>query len=261
MGYLNGKTGYRNDILTTRSIIKKDNYVVLDPDGLVKNVIPGFFNCDVTILATPKMGASYVDYLVTLNKDGGNTEGFGEEGVETFLYVLEGKIKAKADGEEFELTEGGYLFVPEGVKVYFENNQSDSSRMYLYKRIYDKVDGYEAYVYTGNVNDMKYEDYEGMENVGIKDLLPKDLGFDMNFHILAFKPGASHGYLETHIQEHGAYVISGMGMYNLDNEWMPVKKGDYLFMSAYSIQGAYGVGDETFAYLYSKDCNRDFKFK
>ena len=49
-------------------------------------------------------------------------------------------------------------------------------------------------------------------------------------------------------------------MYNLDNNWIPVKKGDYLFMGAYSLQAAYGVGrDEDFAYIYSKDCNRDIK--
>ncbi len=38
---------------------------------------------------------------------------------------------------------------------------------------------------------------------------------------------------ETHVQEHGAYILSGRGMYNLDNEWMPVDKGDYIFMGAY----------------------------
>ena len=26
----------------------------------------------------------------------------------------------------------------------------------------------------------------------------------MNMHILSFAPGASHGYIETHVQEHGA---------------------------------------------------------
>ena len=30
---------------------------------------------------------------------------------------------------------------------------------------------------------MEYQEYEGMENVFIKDLLPKDWAFDMNMHI------------------------------------------------------------------------------
>ena len=99
-----------------------------------------------------------------------------------------------------------------------------------------------------------------MSDVLVKDFLPSasDLGFDMNFHILCFKAGASHGYIETHVQEHGAYIYSGSGVYNLDNEWIPVKKGDYLFMGAYCPQASYAVGrGEDFAYIYYKDCNRD----
>ena len=259
MGYLNDVTGYRDDILINRSVIKGNNFALIEPDGLVKNMVPGFENCAVTILASPKLGASFTDYLVTLEKDGRNKKGFGDEGIETFVYVLEGKIIAQADEESFELTEGGYLYCPSGVKLYFENdNEELQSKLFLYKRRYQELEGHEAYVHSGNVNDIEFTAYEGMEDVGVKDLLPNELGFDMNFHILSFQPGASHGYIETHFQEHGAYIISGKGMYNLDNEWYPVKKGDYLFMGAYCPQAAYGVGrDEPLAYVYSKDCNRD----
>ena len=72
MSYLNGATGYRKDLLSTRSIIKKGNYAVIEPDGLVKNVIPGFEGCEITILASPKLGASFVDYLVGVEPGGGN---------------------------------------------------------------------------------------------------------------------------------------------------------------------------------------------
>nr|WP_300001754.1 (S)-ureidoglycine aminohydrolase [Tissierella sp.] len=258
MGYLNNVTGYREDILSNRSVIQKGNFALIEPDGLVKNVIPGFENCDVTILSSPKIGASFVDYLVHVNKDGGNRQGFGEEGVEVFVYVIEGELKAKADEEEFTLNEGGYLFCPSGVKLYFENKEETPVKLFLYKRRYDAIEGHEARVVSGNANDIEFVDYEGMKDVGVKDLLPTDLGFDMNFHILSFQPGGSHGYIETHFQEHGAYILSGQGMYNLDNNWIPVKKGDYLFMGAYSPQAAYAVGrDEPLMYVYSKDCNRD----
>ena len=42
MSYLNNQLGYRDALLDTRSIIKKGDYIVLDPDGLVKNVVPGY---------------------------------------------------------------------------------------------------------------------------------------------------------------------------------------------------------------------------
>ena len=101
MGYLNNVVGYRDDLLASRSIVRHGNYALLTPDGLVKNIIPGFTNCDVTILSTPKLGATFVDYLVTLHENGGNPGGFGGEGIETFLYVIEGEITAGAQGKSF----------------------------------------------------------------------------------------------------------------------------------------------------------------
>ena len=206
MGYLNNVTGYREDLLANRAIVKHGNFALLTPDGLVKNIIPGFENCDATILSTPKLGASFVDYLVTLHQNGGNQQGFGGEGIETFLYVISGNITAKAEGKTFTLSEGGYLYCPPGSLMTFVNAQAEDSQIFLYKRRYIPVEG----------------------------------------------------HIETHVQEHGAYILSGQGVYNLDNNWIPVKKGDYIFMGAYSLQAGYGVGrGEAFSYIYSKDCNRD----
>ena len=70
MSYLNNQVGYRDELLQTRSVIKKENWVLLEPDGLVKNAIPGYVNCDVTILGSPAMGASFADYLVTAHAGG-----------------------------------------------------------------------------------------------------------------------------------------------------------------------------------------------
>ncbi len=259
MSYLNNQVGYRDELLMTRSVVKKENYVLLEPDGLVKNAIPGYENCDVTILGSPAMGATFADYLVTA-KAGGKNMGIGGEGIESFLYVISGEVTVKNDDQEATLTEGGYIFSPEGNKIAFENKSGQDAKMYVYKRRYDRIEGYSAHTVVANVNDMEWVEYEGMNNCHIKDLLPAagDFGFDMNMHILKFKLGASHGYIETHIQEHGMYFLSGKGMYRLDDEWVPVKKGDYVFLDAYVPQACYAVGrEEDFAYIYSKDCNRD----
>ncbi len=262
MSYLNKVTGYREDILTNRSIVKRGNFALIEPDGIVKNIIPNFEKCEVTILSSPKLGASFVDYLLNIEKGGYNHSGFGGDGIETFLYVFEGNLKVWNEEKEAQLTDGGFIFCPENRRLYFENTGDKKVRAFLYKRRYDRIEGHSAYTVIDNINDIQWVEYEGMKDVLIKDFLPAatDIGFDMNFHILSFKPGACHGYIETHIQEHGAYIYSGQGMYNLDNNWIPVQKGDYLFMGAYSLQAAYGVGrDEDFAYIYSKDCNRDIK--
>lgn len=200
MGYLNNVLGYRDDLLASRSIVRHGNYALLTPDGLVKNVIPGFEHCDVTILSTPKLGATFVDYLVTLHENGGHQSGFGGEGIETFLYVIKGEIIAGAQGKSFALTEGGYLYCPPGERMTFSNNHSADSQLFLYKRRYIPTEGHAPYLVTGNVSQLERIHYEGMEDVILIDFLPKELGFDMNMHILSFAPGASHGYIETHVQ-------------------------------------------------------------
>ncbi|MGG5341421.1 (S)-ureidoglycine aminohydrolase [Enterococcus sp. AZ192] len=258
MGYKNNQTGYLDGLLSSRAVIKKNNYALIPHDGLVNNVIPGFENCDCSILGSKQLGANFVDYIITLHKDGKNERGFGGEGIETIVYVIDGVLKVSDGTETHEITKGGYVYLPASTLMYLENGQDADTEIFLYKKRYQPLEGYEAHKVVGNVNDIEPIEYEGMKDVLLWDFLPKDLGFDMNFHILSFEPGASHGYIETHYQEHGAYLLSGQGMYNLDNEWMPVEKGDYIFMSSYVQQAAYAVGrDEPLMYVYSKDCNRD----
>ena len=260
MGYLNNQIGYRDELLATRSIVKTENWVLLEPDGLVKNSIPGYVNCDTTILGSPAMGASFADYIITVH-EGGKNDAIGGNGIETFLYVIEGQVKVKNADKEAVLTEGGYFYSPEDKALGFEHCGEGDAKLYLYRRRYSKLEGYEAYTVVGNAEDLPWESYEGMSNCYIRDFLPKEFGFDMNMHILKFHIGASHGYIETHVQEHGMYFLSGKGMYRLDDEWIPVKKGYYVFMDAYCPQACYAIGDEgreeVLTYIYSKDCNRD----
>ena len=43
----------------------------------------------------------------------------------------------------------------------------------------------------------------------------------------------------------------------MDDTWLGIKKEDFMWFGPYCPQCAYGVGTEPFAYIYSKDCNRD----
>lgn len=65
--------GYPSDILSTRAVIRPGKYVVIPPEGLVNNVIPGIENCRVSIVASPKYGASFVQYLITAQPGGGTS--------------------------------------------------------------------------------------------------------------------------------------------------------------------------------------------
>ena len=234
MSYLNGQEGYREQLLSTRSVVKKDNFVLLEVDGLVENRIPGYENCDVSILASPEMGASFADYFVSAHAGGKNT-GIGGNGIETFLYVVQGEVDVQ---------------------------NAEEAKIYVYRKRHEKLEGYRTHTVVGNSNDLPWLPYEGMDNCMIKDLLPsaEDWAFDINMHMLKFSLGASHGYIETHFQEHGMYFLTGKGMYKLDDEWIPVQKGDYVFIDNYCPQACYAVGrGEDLSYVYSKDCNRDVK--
>lgn len=248
--------GYPKDILSTRAIVKPGLYAIIPKDGLVNNVIPNIENCRVSIVASPKMGASFVQYIVDSAAGGRTTVPFArEEQIESFLYCIDGQLAVTVEKKIYELSPGGYIYAPAGAGIAFESKTK--AEFLLYKQRYIPLAGKESYAYAGNVNEMEYRNYDDMENVYIKDLLPTELSFDMNMHILAFAPGGCHPFVETHVQEHGAYILSGEGMYLMDDTWMPIKKEDFMWFGPYVPQGAYGVGRELFSYIYSKDCNRD----
>lgn len=250
--------GYRNDLLSSRSIIRHGSYALITPEGLVNNIIPHFEKCTISVVVSPKLGASFVQYLVEMEAGGRNTKGFGGNGIETFLYVVKGSLDVLIDGTKYELTEEGYIFCPPSLSMIIENNSNESVKFVLYKQRYVPVEGIkEPWVVCNNVKNLEVVNYDDMEDVTIVDFLPKDMSFDMNFHILTFQPGGSHPFIETHVQEHGAYLLTGEGMYNLDNNWVSVKKGDFIWMGPFVQQATYAIGYEPFSYVYSKDCNRD----
>ncbi len=251
--------GYPKDFLESRAIIKRGEYAVLPPEGRVINVIPGFEGFKTTILTSPKMGAQSVFYVSTVSPGAKTTLPFGGNGVETFVYFMDGEgiLKVKAGNENFELSQGGYAFVPADKTMELFNESDGNYRILLYKQKYIELNGHKADTVVGNVNEIEEREYDGMDNMFIKDLLPTHLGFDMNMHILSFKPAGCHPFIETHVQEHSAYITNGQGYYQLGAEWIQVKKDDFLWMAPFVQQGCYATGRERFTYIYSKDCNRD----
>lgn len=248
---------YPKDVLSTRAIVKPGLYAILPRGGLVNNVIPGVEKAKVSIVASPKLGAGFVQYVIEAEADACAKEPLAaEKDVESFIYCIEGFVVCKVAGQHIHLSTGGYIYLPANQGgITFECKSA--SRLLLYKQKYIPLAGAEPYLVQGNVNDIPFREYDGMTNVFIKDLLPTEIAFDMNMHILSFEPGGCHSFVETHVQEHGAYILSGEGMYIMEQEWMPIRKDDFMWFGPYVPQGSYGIGREPFAYIYSKDCNRD----
>lgn len=249
--------GYPNDLLSTRAIVKPGLYAVIPPTGLVNNVIPGIEGCKISIVASPKMGAGFVQYIVEASLGAGTTKAWANSShIEAFIYCAKGSCNVSIAGETINFIAGSYAYAPPVSGIEFINC-SEGTLLLLYKQVYIPLDGYASRVYWGNANDIPYRIYDGMDNVFIKDLLPVEVGFDMNMHILSFAPGGCHPFVETHVQEHGAYMLEGEGVYLLDDKWTSIKQGDFIWFGPYVPQAAYGVGRGPFSYIYSKDCNRD----
>lgn len=252
---------YPKDLLTTRAVIKKQEYAVIPPEGRVINSIPDFKNCQFSVLASPKLGASFVEYIASVDAGGKTIHTFARaENIESFLYFLDGagELEVSIDGQDQTLKQGGYAFAPAGKGLDFQNKSQSTIRILLYKQRFVPHRDFMPPVVFGDSNQLPASIYEGMENVLLKDFFSTDdYRFDFNFHILTFLPTGCHPFVETHVQEHGAYLTEGEGLYLLGADWVQVKKEDFIWFGPFTQQAVYAVGRQPLTYIYSKDCNRN----
>ena len=68
-------------------------------------------------------------------------------------------------------------------------------------------------------------------------------------------------FAETHVMEHGLYVLEGKAVYRLNEDWVEVQEGDFMWLRAFCPQACYAGGPGRFRYLLYKDVNRHMKLK
>ena len=83
-----------------------------------------------------------------------------------------------------------------------------------------------------------------------------DLRHDMHVTIVTFEPGGVIPFPETHVMEHGLYVLEGKAVYLLNTDWVEVEEGDFMWLRAFCPQACYAGGPGRFRYLLYKDVNR-----
>ena len=83
-----------------------------------------------------------------------------------------------------------------------------------------------------------------------------DLRHDMHVNIVNFQPGGAIPFPETHVMEHGLYVLEGKAVYLLNSDWVEVEAGDFMWLRAFCPQACYAGGPGPFRYLLYKDVNR-----
>ena len=237
----------------TRSVVKR-THAFISPDGYINSVIPGWTGCTVNVIINEQMGAQFIQTIVTF-QPGGVVSGKTLQS-EAFFYVVSGHGKATVSGQVSDLVPGSYIYVPIG-KEYRLHNMEAGSQVLSFHKVYEVLAGIDTPgVVFGKASDVKSDVFLGDEALRMQILLPDELAFDMAVNIFTYDPGGHLPFVETHVMEHGLLYLQGQGVYRLDQDWYPVKKGDCIWMAPYCQQWFTAMGKEPAVYIYYKNVNR-----
>ena len=175
------------------------------------------------------------------------------------LFVTSGRLRLTVDGTNHELRAGGYAFLPPGTVWSLRNRLARRATFHWIRKAYERVDGLDvppAFVtHEQDVEPLPMPDTDGAwTTTRFVDIA--DLRHDMQVNIVNFEPGGVIPFPETHVMEHGLYVLEGKGVYLLNTDWVEVEAGDYMWLRAFCPQACYAGGPGPFRYLLYKDVNR-----
>lgn len=137
-------------------------------------------------------------------------------------------------------------------------NRGDSlSRVVWVRRRYEEVEGIPVPdPIFANEKDVPAEPVDTYME---QHLTPyEDLAFDLGINLQVFDPGVYFSFVESHVMEHGLYMLYGRGVYWLNGDYLEVQKDDFIYMAPWCPQFFYATGWDKSAYLLYKDVNRDY---
>ena len=244
-----------------RGVVRR-NYAFMPPEGILESRLPGYEDTIVRFQAAPALGARFAQALLEI-APGGGTRKPQRDTLQHFFYVLSAEVEFAIDGRDrVALGPGGYAYLPPDTGFTLRNNGAEPARVLTLKRPYLPVEDFgmpEPIV--SHVEAVARINHTGNEGRAWQHLLPRDdLRFDMEMNILSFAPGTYFPAVETHIMEHGLYMLRGQGLYLLEADWHEIWTGDFIWMGPFVPQQFYPTGWGEAAYLLYKDVNRDVAF-
>ena len=234
---------------------------------IVTSRLPFWKNARMWVLTRPLSGftETFSHTIVELRPRGGSDRPELDDGAQAVLFVTAGtvslNIRAEDEGagEAFEVAAGGYVYLPAGVHYEVYNASETLATFHWIRKRYEAVEGLappKPFVSRDvDVAPIEMPDTHGAWAT-TRFVDPADMAHDMHVNIVTFAPGAVIPFLETHVMEHGLYVLQGKGLYRLNRDWVEVQAGDYMALRAFCPQGCYAAGEEPFRYLLYKDVNR-----
>ena len=250
-------------VMTDRAIFT-DAYAVI-PRGVMRDIVtsqfPFWTGTRAWILARPLSGfaETFSQYIMEVAPGGGSETPEPDAGAEAVLFVVEGEVTLTLAGETHLMRPGGFAFIPPATPYTVRNASGEAARFHWIRKAYEPVDGLdtpEAFVTNeADIAPTVMPDTEGRWAT-TRFVDPNDMRHDMHVTIVTFEPGGLIPFAETHVMEHGLYVLEGKGVYRLNADWVEVEAGDFMWLRAFCPQACYAGGPGRFRYLLYKDMNR-----
>ena len=228
---------------------------------IVTSFLPDWTGMRAWILAKPLSGfaETFAQYAVELASGGGSAAPEPDRDAQAVLFVATGTPQLTIGQEAYDLRPGSFAFLPAGTTWELWNRADETCGIHWVRKRYEPVGGlpppepkviHEAQVEAEPMPDCG----EVWSTQRFFD--PLDLAYDFHVNIVNFQPGGRIPFPETHVMEHGIYVLQGTARYLLNEEWIDVGPGDFMWLRAFCPQACIATGDQPFRYLLYKDVNR-----
>ncbi len=253
----------QHELLTGRAVTT-ESYAVI-PRGvqtdIVTSFLPHWSATRLWVLARPMSGFSttFSHYLMDVEPGGGSTEPEPDEKAEAVVFVVDGSAQLRLDGQSHTLIAGSYVWLAPGSQWMLSNSGAERLRFHWIRKHYQRVGGVEVPAsFVTSEADTRALAMPGTDGAWTTTRFvdPADTRHDMHVNIVSFLPGASIPFAETHVMEHGLYILEGKAVYRLNQDWVEVEAGDFLWLRAFCPQACYAGGPGRFRYLLYKDVNR-----
>ena len=244
-------------------------YAVI-PRGVMTDIVtsqlPGWTGTRAWIIARPMTGFSetFSQYIMEIAPGGGSDAPEPEAGAEGVIFVVEGRPTLMLDGMAHDLDPGGYAYLPPGSNWSLRNPSGAPARFHWIRKLYEPAPGWNTPpAIITNEQHHSPGAMPGTEGkwATTRFVAPDDLRHDMQVNVVTFQPGAVIPFEETHVMEHGLYVLEGKAVYKLNSDWVEVEAGDFMWLRAYCPQACYAAGPGPFRYLLYKDMNRHARLR
>jgi (S)-ureidoglycine aminohydrolase len=258
----------QSELLTGRAVFTQ-SYAVI-PKGVMQDIVtsqlPFWTKTRAWILARPLSGfaETFSQYIMEVSPGGGSDRPEPDASAEAVLFVVEGALSLTLNGAHHSMRPGGYAFIPPGAPWSAANEGAGAVRFHWIRKSYQSVDGIalpEAFVFNeSDIAPSPMPDTNGAWAT-TRFVEMNDMRHDMHVTIVTLEPGGVIPFAETHVMEHGLYVLEGKAVYRLNQDWVEVEAGDFMWLRAFCPQACYAGGPGKFRYLLYKDVNRHPKLK